>query len=642
MIDTTPSQDPQHETADVLEWVCETLLGPPLAGAADGVELAPNARDAARERVADTLSQAQRAALGAALEQARFAACGQRERERVLARLLRAAGAAGVAARAAKRACMLEVYGGARARSDAVLLRAIGYPPAPRAPRARAAVETASRTPPPASVDVCVVGAGCGGSVAAHDLARAGHRVCVVEQGDVYDPAHGPWDELTAYRELFRGGGPAESAEGQVTYMAGSCVGGGSVVNWATCLDPPLRVRREWQERHGLEGLAQAPFDEDLASVNAALGVTSRCSELNGPNRLLRDGAAALGYSLHELSRNVDPALHDPALAGYTGFGDATGAKNTAEKTFLAPARAHGATVHARWAATALVRERGGWRVRLRRTGDEAPATASVTARHVVVAAGSLDSPSLLARSRLGGRALGRFLRLHPAPFAIGLYDEPSGWWWGPPQSVVCDHFADLGDGGGFIVESAQLRPGLLAAGLPWRGARQHRRDMASIGHAAVFVALVRDEGHGSVLARGDAQAIVRYPLDCPVDRRTIRRALVELVRLHRAAGARAIVTGRADGLRWSRGEAFASFERRLGAPGTTRAVALNSLHQMGSCRLGEDPGTSVAGTAGQLHGARGVWIADASAFPTAVGVNPMITTMALARRTARAVAAAS
>lgn len=61
----------------------------------------------------------------------------------------------------------------------------------------------------------------------------------------------------------------------------------------------------------------------------------------------------------------------------------------------------------------------------------------------------------------------------------------------------------------------------------------------------------------------------------------------------------------------------------------------------MGSARMGADPATSVAGPFGELHDTPGVWIGDASAFPTSSGTNPMITTMALARRTAQAIAAA-
>jgi choline dehydrogenase-like flavoprotein len=63
--------------------------------------------------------------------------------------------------------------------------------------------------------------------------------------------------------------------------------------------------------------------------------------------------------------------------------------------------------------------------------------------------------------------------------------------------------------------------------------------------------------------------------------------------------------------------------------------VALFSAHQMSSCRMGRDRASSVADPDGQVWGTRGLFITDASAFPSASGVNPMMTVMALACRTA-------
>jgi len=56
---------------------------------------------------------------------------------------------------------------------------------------------------------------------------------------------------------------------------------------------------------------------------------------------------------------------------------------------------------------------------------------------------------------------------------------------------------------------------------------------------------------------------------------------------------------------------------------------------------MGKDRGSSVAGPWGELHDTPGVWIGDASAFPSASGVNPMVSVMALAHRTAEAILAA-
>jgi choline dehydrogenase-like flavoprotein len=65
----------------------------------------------------------------------------------------------------------------------------------------------------------------------------------------------------------------------------------------------------------------------------------------------------------------------------------------------------------------------------------------------------------------------------------------------------------------------------------------------------------------------------------------------------------------------------------------------LFSAHQMSSARMGSDPATSVANPWGELHDTPGVWIGDGSAMPTSSGTNPMISIMALAHRTAEAIA---
>ena len=77
-------------------------------------------------------------------------------------------------------------------------------------------------------------------------------------------------------------------------------------------------------------------------------------------------------------------------------------------------------------------------------------------------------------------------------------------------------------------------------------------------------------------------------------------------------------------------------------APLRAGGLKVFSAHQMGTCRMGNDPKTRVANPFGELHDVKGVWIGDGSAFPTAVGTNPMVSIMALARRTAFAIADAA
>jgi choline dehydrogenase-like flavoprotein len=131
----------------------------------------------------------------------------------------------------------------------------------------------------------------------------------------------------------------------------------------------------------------------------------------------------------------------------------------------------------------------------------------------------------------------------------------------------------------------------------------------------------------------------VRWELDDEVDARLARRANVELARLHQAAGAERIFTLHHDPVVWNRSEDFDAYLAQVeSASYAPNDIACFTAHQLGSCRMGSDPEESVADGYGQLHDTQGVWIGDGSAFPTAPGVNPMVTIMSLAHRTAEAI----
>ena len=154
------------------------------------------------------------------------------------------------------------------------------------------------------------------------------------------------------------------------------------------------------------------------------------------------------------------------------------------------------------------------------------------------------------------------------------------------------------------------------------------------------FIGLARDRGHGSVTIDAAGNAVIHYALTDELDVRIAQRSIEAQVRLHAAGGAREIVPFAATTTRWRAGDDLEKFIAAiqhipLGAGGHK----LFSAHQMSSCRMGSDPGTSVANPSGELHDTPGVWMGDASALPTATGVNPMISTMAMAHRTAEAVA---
>src|SRR5205807_228881 len=100
----------------------------------------------------------------------------------------------------------------------------------------------------------------------------------------------------------------------------------------------------------------------------------------------------------------------------------------------------------------------------------ESGRSAQVTVRApvVVVACGALESPALLLRSGIGGPAVGHNLHLHPCTALFAYYGEDQRSWWGACHTGVVDEFADVEDGYGFLIETAQYTTGLGASALPF------------------------------------------------------------------------------------------------------------------------------------------------------------------------------
>jgi choline dehydrogenase-like flavoprotein len=468
----------------------------------------------------------------------------------------------------------------------------------------------------------------------------------VLEAGGYFNESDFNQLELWAYQNLYWRGGPQQTADLNVTLQAGAGLGGGTVINWTNCLRTHPWVREEWASEHGLEGLDGPEYDRHLDSVLGRISATDSCSDLNGPHQKMNEAARKLGWSWRTIIRNTDPDRYDPVSAGYIGWGDQTASKQSTQRTYLQDAYEAGADIVVQCFAERVLLEggraagvEGTW------TDPETGRSARVTVRapRVVVAAGALESPALLLRSGIGGPATGKHLRLHPCTAVFGIYGEDLKAWWGAPQTGLVDQFADLGQGHGFLVEGVQYAPGLIGSALPFTSPREHKEMMDKVACGGTFIGLLRDHGGGRVTIDANGQGAPFYSLDDELDIRNTRTSIEKQVRLHEAAGAREIYAMAAGAPRWHAGEDIDAFIARVQQiPLRFGGWRLFSAHQMGTCRMGSDPATSVADTWGELHDTPGVWIGDTSAFPTSSGTNPMVTAMALAHRTAEAILAAS
>ena len=493
----------------------------------------------------------------------------------------------------------------------------------PRAPRLDPAALVA-----PADVercDVVVVGSGAGGASAARVLAERGLDVIVVEEGDYHDAASFSQDPIDALRTLYRDGG-LTFCEGRpgIPLPVGRCVGGTTVVNSGTCLRPPGDVLMRWRDEHGIDWATD--LERELGDVERALHVAPVDPGAAGRNAALcRAGADALGASNGPIPRNAGRVV----CCASCPTGCAIDAKQAMHVSELPRAVAAGARIRAGARVERVIVEGGRAVGVAARTVGGGPY--EVRARAVVLAGGALGTPELLLRQRLADDSgqVGRNLRVHPACWVGALYDEEVRGWEGVMQSWYVDEWNDRG-----LFLEATFTP--LPFGAHWlRGAgpgfkaRLERFDRMGV------IGVHLSERTAGRLRLSGGRLRIRYRLR-EDDAAALRFGIARACEIHFAAGAREAYPqlGRVPALR--PGEEGPLVERARVRPGELR---LEGFHPMGTARMGADRRSSVVAPSGETHDVPGLHVADASLFPSAVRVNPMVTIMAFARRVASGLA---
>ena len=486
--------------------------------------------------------------------------------------------------------------------------------------------------------DVCVVGSGAGGGTAAGVLAAAGLDVIVLEAGGYYDDEDFDGGEFEGYGRMYMYGGGAATDDQSVGLLAGSCLGGGTTVNYTTSFRTPDDVRAEWAS-HGVPAFAADEYGASLDAVCERLGVNQEHNTPSARERVLHRGLSELGWHVDSMPRNVK-GCDQGENCGYCGYGCRLGAKQSTVKTWLADAAGAGTRILVDTRAERVLVEGGN------ATGVEARTAGghrvTVRARSVVAACGAIQTPALLRRSGLQNANIGKHLRLHPATVIWGVFDEHVRPWEGTMQAIYSDEHRFLDDGYGVKYETAAIHPSLLVTFSPWRGGHEHARIMEALPNSVPIGVLLRDRDGGEVRVGRDGNPVVKYKLS-DYDVGHMRTGVDGAAQIFEAAGAERIFSSHsrlvayAPGRSGSRGQ----FMSDADACGWNAGhCTYGSFHIMGSARMGGSPATAACNPHGETWEVRNLHVCDGSAFPTASGVNPMISIEAIAHMNASALAA--
>ncbi|MBI4412239.1 MAG: GMC family oxidoreductase [Deltaproteobacteria bacterium] len=482
-------------------------------------------------------------------------------------------------------------------------------------------------------VEVCVIGSGAGGAVAAKELASLGHEVLILEEGALFSIEH--FKNLSTMERntlIYRDGGMTTTiGVPMILLPTGKGVGGTTVINSGTCFKTPKKVFDRWGKEFGLDLTVElmTPF---FKKVEKTLDVQPVLDKVFGGNdRMIQGAASKLHLHGGPLLRNA-PGCRG---SGVCIFGCPAGAKQSMERSYLPLAFKAGAKLYPLCRVDRIHRRHERvYRIDARFVDPQtgAPkAGLTIYPEKVVVACGTLHSPLLLKRSRIGLESgqLGKNLTVHPTAKMVGVFDEVIDGHKGVPQASQIADFEPEG----MMFESVFFPPWLLATSI-FHTQEKHAEIMRAFRRLGVYGFLVHDESRGRVMGGPGGRPVVFYNLG-QREKELFVKGLKILARLFFSAGARKVYpTVRTIHEITSLEEMEKIESRHI----RRRDLESAAFHPLGTCRMGVDPGMSVVDQNMRVHGMENLWVADGSVFPTSLGVNPQITIMAFAARCAEGI----
>lgn len=480
--------------------------------------------------------------------------------------------------------------------------------------------------------DVCVIGSGAGGAVVAKELAESGLNVVMIEEGGYYATKdYSVTDTIGSVSKLYREAGASViMGNPKIMYSEGRCVGGSTVINGGMCWRTPEKIMKRWQWEFGVQDFNPTKMEHYFNRVEKHIHAKAIIPEArNQESELLKIGAQRLGYKFVENIRSQDLCVGNNTCI----TGCPTGAKQSTALSYVPQFIQKGGTIFTHCRVDKILtkgkRAVGVVGHFIHPLSLKPTFKLKVKASVVVSSCGAIQTPALLMKSKIkdAGKWLGKNLIVHPNAKVMGVFNDKVNAWHGVNQNYQITEYFDEG----ILMAVNSVAPGIMALVMPLEGYDMLARMKNEYHHITMGGVLIEDDGFGQVKLGPMGSVIPSYQLNNH-DFSKIMRGVALLAEVFFAAGARKCYLP------------FAGLHQINSVDEIPKIFDLNfkrsdlellTVHVMGTARMSANPKRGVVNVHGECHSVKGLFVADASVFPTSIGVNPQVTIMALANRTA-------
>jgi choline dehydrogenase-like flavoprotein len=483
---------------------------------------------------------------------------------------------------------------------------------------------------------VVIIGSGPGASIMAKGLAGRKIPVLMIEKGEHTDPSEFNEDEIDMVSKLYADGALQLASDFRFQIIQGSAVGGSSVVNNAVCFDTPDAVLDKWNDKNGLDaGLDLNAYKQSNQRVNKIIEVrqvVADKSETMTIDEYLNPGGKKFTEGIKNMGLNKPPHQVDSVAAnirncvgcGYCNMGCRWGKKLSMLNHVLPQAQKEAGPENFRIIAGCEV-------LKLKSKGSR---ITSLTARFAngrrievrgktfVVAAGAISSSILLQRSRIAEGRAGKRLSFNIGSPVTAVFNEDIHAY----RGLQISHYLKMAPDRGYIFETWFNPPMFQSTVMPgwWE---EHWKNMHRYHQLACTGVLVGSDSNAEVRIGGLNRREVRYkPTRKDFD--TLLDGLELAGNIYLKAGAEAVMP---NTFAYREYKNYEELRRLKYDVKDSSDITLGTGHPQGGNIISRNPKIGVVDEHLKVYGYDNLFIADASVFPSAVGVNPQVTVMSFA-----------